>query len=125
MNGTDDFCFVQFHGDYYVIQSVYNQFGNILILHKIDKFGNIKLISEEKVSSQIQFMIHFAKYKICGRGYYTQDEERIIFCSTYDTNDICFSQSFKFATAHSSPQIFLQNLQLLLQLRIRRKQGFS
>ena len=106
--GDDSFCFVQFHGDYYVIQSVYNhKFGNKLILHKIDRFGNIKIISEEIVSSWIQMMINFYdKAKICGRGYYTQDEERIIFCSTYDTNDICFSKSCKFATAQLSSDIY-------------------
>jgi len=90
-----NFCIVQFYGDYYVIQQEnVTQDKFKLTLHKIDKYGNIELLSVDFVTVQITFGDK-TNNKICARGYYTNEEDQIIFCSKYDSRGICHSYAIK------------------------------
>ncbi len=90
-----NFCIVQFHGDFFVIQQVGAGLRNYkLTLHKIDKNGNIVKVSENYVSMQIIFADD-TKNKICSKGIYQNEEERLIFCSKYESRGICHSYAIK------------------------------
>jgi hypothetical protein len=84
------FCSVQFRGDLYVIR-VRNRLGKqeyfelnkwSLTLHKISKNKRVEKISEDFVTVQITFD---ENAKICSRGIYQDEEDRIIFCSSEES----------------------------------------
>ena len=79
-----NFCSVKFRGDFYVIKQVYSvELENWrLTLHKISKNKRVIKISEDFVDVTITF----AEYaKICSRGIYQDEEDRIIFCSNRES----------------------------------------
>ena len=74
------FCSVQFRGDFYVIKQ--EQLGTKnyrLTLHKISKNKRVEKITEDFVTVLIRFDDNA---KICSRGIYQDEEDRIIFCSS-------------------------------------------
>ena len=87
-----NFCFVQFYGDFYFITG--DLADSKLTLYKIDKNGNFEKLSEDYLSVQIRFG-DTTKNKICSRGIYKNDEERIIFCSKFESRGICHSYAIK------------------------------
>ena len=93
------FCIVPFRGDFYVIQAtsvIISRPGySKLTLYKIDKDENIVKLAENFVQVQILFASSIWGEKICGRGIYENNDERIIFCSTVDSKGICHSYAIK------------------------------
>jgi len=89
-----NFCIILFRGDYFVIEQVHTGLNYKLILHKIDKNGNLTKLSEDYVTVQITFGDR-TNGKICSRGIYQNEEERIIFCSKYESRGICHSYAIK------------------------------
>ena len=83
----ESYCVVLFRGHFYVIESRYIHIGTILTLYRISDDGNIEKLSEEYV----RVSINFSYAKICASGLYQKDDERIMFCSTFESNDICHS----------------------------------
>ena len=74
-----------------------NRAGYKLTLHKIDNNGNIEKLSEDFTKVRIIFggSSSDTSNKICGRGIYQKNEERVIFCSTNESKGICHSYAFK------------------------------
>jgi hypothetical protein len=79
MNRFFSFCSVQFRGDFYVIKQ---ERDYRLTLHKISKNKRVKKITEDFVNVLIIFD---KNAKICSRGIYQDEEDRIIFCSSEDS----------------------------------------
>jgi hypothetical protein len=80
INYFNNFCSVQFRGDFYVIKQEFVGFENYrLTLHKISKNKRVKKITEDFVTVIIRFD---ENAKICSRGIYQDEEDRIIFCSS-------------------------------------------
>ena len=75
-----NFCSVQFRGDFYVIKQ---EFVDVdyrkLTLHKISKNKRVVKITEDFITVSIRFD---ENSKICSRGIYKDEEDRIIFCSS-------------------------------------------
>jgi hypothetical protein len=79
INYFNNFCSVQFRGDFYVIKQ---ERDYRLTLHKISKNKRVKKITEDFVTVLIKFDKHA---KICSRGIYQDVEDRIIFCSSVES----------------------------------------
>jgi len=81
------FCTVSFRGNFYVIAAEPAKQVSILILYKVYEDGSVKKISEDYP----RFIVIFSIFsKICATGLYQRDDERIMFCSSSET-DVCHS----------------------------------
>jgi hypothetical protein len=113
------FCSVQFRGDFYVIkQELLGPDNFKLTLHKISNKKRVEKITEDFVTVKIRF----DEAKICSRGIYQDEEDRIIFCSSKESRAGsaplgCFLPHFQLRL----DQLFFQNsfLQLNEALRLR------
>ncbi|CBY13686.1 unnamed protein product [Oikopleura dioica] len=117
LTNLGNFCVVTFRGHFFVIQAepifrilpIFerwvadpsleedNRAGYKLTLHKIDNNGNNEKLSEDFTKVRIIFggSSSDTSNKICGRGIYQKNEERVIFCSTNESKGICHSYAFK------------------------------
>lgn len=87
-------CVVWFKGNFYIIQEIKGFIaGGRIILWRIEEDGHPKKIVIVKIRDDLVLG------SLCGSGFYRKivengllkNEDRIIFCSTFDSNDICHS----------------------------------